>query len=393
MADKKMLLAGGGYADIPMICAAKKLGYTVYTSGNRPNEMGHGYSDGYYPADFSDPEAVYDLAKSLGVSALCACCNDFSALSAAYAAEKLGLPGHDAYETAKIIHHKDSYREFAAKNGIRTPAAKGFSDQKEALEYVRHCGGKYIVKPVDLTGGKGISVGNDGASLSDAVDRAFAISRSKRIVIEEFVEGTRHGFSAFIVGGKVVFHFTDNEYYYLNQHLVSAASTPGTVPDSAVRRLCADSEKIVSLLSLKDGIFHVQFILSNGEPVIIEICRRAPGDLYVRLVEIATGVPNPQLNVKGAAGIDCSMATQQAPEGYFTRHCVMCSANGRVRDVIYDPSIRDNIVEKFMWWQKGDIVEDYMTAKMGIVFLSFASRDEMLSKTAAMQELIRVEIE
>ena len=97
---KKLLIAGGGYADIPLILSAKKLGYYVITSGNRPNELGHKYSDEYKKADFSDPDAIFNLSKDLKVSAICACCNDFSALSAAYAAEKLGLPGHDPYRVA-----------------------------------------------------------------------------------------------------------------------------------------------------------------------------------------------------------------------------------------------------------------------------------------------------
>ena len=53
---KKLLLACGGYADIPLIKAAKSLGYYVVTTGNRPEEMGHKVSDEYRPADFSEPE-------------------------------------------------------------------------------------------------------------------------------------------------------------------------------------------------------------------------------------------------------------------------------------------------------------------------------------------------
>jgi len=74
---KKLLIAGGGYADIPLILSAKKLGYYVITSGNRPDEMGHKYSDEYRKADFSDREAILNLAISSKVSAICACCNDF----------------------------------------------------------------------------------------------------------------------------------------------------------------------------------------------------------------------------------------------------------------------------------------------------------------------------
>jgi len=69
---------------------------------------------------------------------------------------------------------------------------------------------------------------------------------------------------------------------------------------------------------------------------------------------------------------------------------VMSAAAGRMEDVVFDQSIEKNIVEKFMWWKKGDVISDVLTAKCGIVFLRFSSSDEMLDKTERMQELIRV---
>jgi len=390
---KKMLIAGGGYADIPLILAGQKIGYRVITSGNRPEELGHRYSNEYRPADFSNPDAILRLARKLDVSAICACCNDFSALSAAYAAEEMGLPGHDSFETAQIIHHKDRYREFALAHGIATPRALGFTSREEALAGIKELPLPLIVKPVDLTGGKGMTTLRRSDDEAAAIDKAFAISRTKRIVVEEFIEGTRHGFSAFLVDGRVAFHFTDNEHYFLNPYMVSAASAPSIVPESAVKMLCADAKKIAGLLKLKTGIFHVQFIMQDGMPVIIEICRRAPGDLYIRLVELATGENYPKWIVSAEAGLDCGAIRQAAPRGCYTRHCIMSATPGRVRDIVFDSSIEKNIVDQFIWAKKGDMVADVMTSKFGIVFLRYQSQTEMLDKTQRLQQLIRVETE
>ena len=387
---KRLLIAGGGYADIPLVMAGRKLGYHVITSGNRPEELGHRYSDEYQPADFSNPEAILQLARRLNVSAICACCNDFSALSAAYAAEQLGLPGHDSFQVAQIIHHKDRYRQYALEHGFATPKAMGFANKADAMAGMSAFSWPVIVKPVDLTGGKGMTKVGGLDEAGRAIDKALAISRSKRIVVEEFVEGSRHGFSAFIVDGRIVFFFSDNEHYFLNPYLVSAASVPSIVPPRVERELCLEAEKFASLLSLKTGIFHVQYILHEEKPVIIEICRRAPGDLYIRLVELATGVDYPSWIVKASAGLDCSGLTHAAPRGCFTRHCVMSASPGRVKDIVFDPSIEKNIVERFMWGKPGDEVADVMTSKYGIVFLRFQSREEMQDKTERMQSLIRV---
>jgi biotin carboxylase len=389
---KRMLLAGGSHADIPMIKAAKALGFHVTTSGNRPQDMGHAHADDTRLADFSDREAILALAQALQVDALCSSCNDFSALSCAWAAERLGLPGHDAYETALILHHKDRYRAFALANDIPTPRAVGCSSIAEAKAAAQALTFPLIVKPVDLTGGKGIAVARDSSALDAAVEKALALTRAGRIVIEEFIEGSRHGFTCLIEAGKVVFHFQDNEHYFLNPYMVSAASTPARVSPQTGPKLRAITERIAGLLALADGIVHIQYIYSQGEPVIIEICRRPPGDLYVSLVQHATGVDYPAMIVRAACGMGYGKLSQTEPAGYFTRHCIMSRQAGRVAGVVIDPAVNDKIIDQMLWWKNGDVIEDVLTQKLGILFLRFDDSDQMLDMTDRMQDLVRPQI-
>ena len=391
MRRKRLLIAGGGFADIPMIQAARRLGFHVITSGNRPEDLGHRHSDECHLEDFSDRQAMLRLARALGIDAICASCNDFSALTAAYVAENLGLPGHDSLEIALVLHEKDRFREFSRRIGIPAPRAESFGSLIDASG--TSVPFPVIVKPVDLTGGKGISVAGNRDELSAALALAFARTRAGRVVVEEFLGGSRHALSAFIRKRKVVFQFSDNEYYFRNPYLVSAASTPGDVPPAAVRDLCSNIEHIADLLELRDGIFHVQFMLTDSGPVIIEVCRRPPGDLYTRLVEMATGVAYPEFIVRAAAGMTCDAIAATDPIGYFTRHCVMPARNGRVVTVEVDDSISDKVVEQMMWWQVGDLVEDYLTHKLGIAFIQFASHAEMDELTRNMPDLIRTEVE
>lgn len=388
-----MLIMGGGYADIPMIQAARALGFHVITSGNRAEDLGHQHADECRLADFSDPQAMLALARELAVDAVCACCNDFSALSAAYVAEKLGLPGHDPHAVAELLHHKDRYRQFAREHGIASPLARGFDSPDAAKAVLADFRFPVIVKPVDLTGGKGVSRAATVAEAGDSIDHAYRMSRAKRIVVEEFIEGTRHGISTFIRDGRVVFSFDDDEYYYKNPYLVSAASAPGSAPRQAVPRLIAEIEKIARLLNLKDGIVHVQFITNRaGEPVIIEICRRPPGDLYVRLVQHATGIDYPEYIVRAAAGLDCSRLGPAEILHFVARHCIMADHQGRIDSVDIDPLVESRIIDSMLWWKRGDIVTDELTHKLGIVFVRFESLEAMRSQTAQMQTLIRAQV-
>ena len=365
---KKMLLLGGSHAEIPMIQAAKKMGYYVITSGNQVDGLGHPYGDKYVQADFSDKEAILQLAKKEQVDAICSGCNDFACLTAAYVAEKLELPGHDSYENAIKIHHKDKYRELAEELGIVTPKAVRCICEEEIEQKCQQMKFPYIVKPVDLTGGKGMTRCENMYSVKEAFGKAMDATRENYVVVEEFVTGTNHGFSAYIQDEKVTFCFVDNEQYYHNPYLVSGASTPGDVGDDAIRQLCQDSEKIASYLKLKDGILHIQF------------------------VQMATGVDYPMCIVAAEAGVKMEHLAFQKPDGYYVRHCIMADGIGCVEDVHIAEEIRPYIMEKMLWYQNGELVDDYMKYKAGIVFLHFETEEEYRRYLPKLTELMKVVI-
>lgn len=395
---KKMLLLGGGHAEIPLIQAAQSLGWYVITTGNAREGLGHPYADKNVFADFSDKEAMLELAKSEGVQAVCSGCNDFALLSTVYVCEKLGLPGHDSYATSLEIHHKDKYRALATRLGIPTPRAlvvRSTADFETAIAQLTF---PIIVKPVDLTGGKGIHRAANAEEARAAYKDATSRTRQDHIVVEEFVVGTNHGFSAMLVKGKVAFAFSDNEQYFVNKYLVSGANTPSTSSDKTLAMLREYSERIAQELHLVDGILHIQYIeRADGTPVIIEICRRPPGDLYIKFVKYATGVDYPKFIVQAETGEDISAIKDAPTQGFWLRHCVMAGPeieNGSiVCDVSFAPEIQGNIVEKFLWHKPGEVITDKLTYKAGIVFFKFDTLAEMQDKTARMTELAKILIE
>ncbi|MCG3665687.1 ATP-grasp domain-containing protein [Aliarcobacter butzleri] len=386
-----LLILGGSHAEIPLIKSAKKLGFYVITTGNKENDLGHKYADEYIKEDFSDKEKMYELALKLKIDAICPCANDFAAISCSYVAEKLGFTHYDDYKTSLIIHHKDKFREFSIKHHLSVPMAKSFDSLEEVLNAINTFKLPIIIKPIDLSGGKGIQkIDNFNIDKVDEIVKyAFSISKAKKVVIEEFIEGTNHGLSCILINGKIQFHFCDNEHYYINRYMVSGASTPSIVPNVAINQLIKESEEIAKILKLKDGIFHIQFILKENRAHIIEICRRPPGDLYIDFVKYSTGVDYPKYLIKAFCGLDISNI-EQKESTFLTRHCVMTNRNGIIKDIIYDESIKGNIIDKLMWWKVGDKIEDCMIYKAGIVFLQYGSLEEMVEKTKNLDKLIKI---
>lgn len=400
---KKMLLLGGGHAEIPLIQAAQSLGWYVITTGNDRKGLGHPYADKNVFENYSDKDAMLELAKNEGVQAVCSGCNDFALLSTVYVCEKLGLPGHDSYATSLEIHHKDKYRALATRLGIPTPRAfvvRSVADFEAATTQLTF---PIIVKPVDLTGGKGIHRAATADEARVAYKDACSRTRQDHIVVEEFVQGSNHGFSAMLVKGKVAFAFSDNEQYYINKYMVSGANSPSTSSGKTLAMLRKYSERIAQELHLVDGILHIQYIEKpDGTPIIIEICRRPPGDLYIKFVKYATSIDYPKFIVMAETGEDISGIADMPTQGFWLRHCIMADCQsgertasgdiceGIVRDVTFASEIQGNIVEKFLWCKPGEIITDKLTYKAGIVFFKFDTLAEMQDKTARMPDLARI---
>jgi biotin carboxylase len=390
---KKILILGGSHAEIPIIRAAKELGYFVITTGNKETDIGHKFSDKYIKEDYSNKEAMLNLVKNLKVNYICPGSNDFAALSASYISEKLHIGNFDNYKISQIIHNKDFFKKFATENNIPIPKAKGFSNPNLAINEIKNFKFPIIIKPVDLSGGKGITKIDkyNIKEIKKSLNEAFNKSRAKRIIIEEFIDGTNHGFTAIIKNKKLIFYFYDDEYYYKNKYLVAGASTSLILNNKIINQLIFNIEKIAKLLNLKDGIIHTQFILKNDEIYIIEVCRRIPGDLYLELVEYATNIKYAKLILKSFIGKKINYPINKN-NNLITRYCLMPDKNGILSDIIFDKTIEKNIIKKFIWGKKGDIINDYLIYKAGIVFLKYETKEEMKEKTQKINKLIKLEI-
>lgn len=392
---KKILILNGSHSEIPLICEARGLGYYVITSGNNPHLPGHKYADEYRFGDYSNQEQMLQIAKECDIDAICSCANDFGAITAAYIAENLGLPGHDSYETAKLLHQKDKFKIFAGLHKLQTPTADIYSQVEEAIRGGALYTYPMIVKPVDLTGGKGVARVNNPQEFAAAVNVALGKSRQGKIVAEQFIEGTYHSFSTFLADQKAVAYFSDNEYPFINPYFVATSGGPATGVLKVRDKLIKQAEFVAKKLGLVNGVFHMQYVMDREDiPYIIDITRRCSGDMYPEPVEHATGIPWAKWIVMSEAGYPSSSYTKQGQQrGYCGRHCIMAEKNGRVKDVIISEELKNNIYKEVNWWNRGDLIQNYLTEKLGILFMEYESQQEMFSKISRIKELVHVVME
>lgn len=395
---KKVLIMNISYNDIGMMKALKKMGYYIYAIGMYSGLPGQEYADEYIRQDYSQKEEVLKLAIKLQVDAVCACCNDTGVITAAYVAEKLGLNGHDTYNNALLLEHKDKFNAFLQTSGIQKSNTQTFNTEKEALSAVRTMLYPIIIKPVDLCGGVGISKAETVQEAESAVKNAFALTRESNIVIEPFISGKQYGLCTFLVNKKVVKYCTNNEMSVVNPYRVEMDLFPSDCEPELVSDLIKKIEKIATILQLKDGIFHLQFLVHNKQAHIIEAMRRVPGNLYLKLAKEQTGFDWDYWEARTHCGIDCEKEIQQIKDTKLENGCgayrsVVAEKNGVVKKLRVAPEVQKYITEQMIFCEKGQKVQHHKTEQLALLFFRFPDRKSMEHILLDEYDKIGVELE
>lgn len=374
----KVLLLCSSHNDLGLIRALRKLGYQIIVTGSVSGLIGEKYADTYIKADYSDKARILKIAQNEELDAICACCNDYGVYTAAYVAEKLGLPGYDSYETTLLLHNKDKFKDFAKKNDIISPWAESFDNYKEAIDFLKKTSFPVIVKPTDASAGNGIQKIESSDETKKAVQIAFEKSRVGRIVIEKYIEGTQHGFCTYLIGQKVVAVCSNNEYSLLNPYRVEIDTYPADNYEEVSDILITQIEKIASLLQLKDGIFHLQYIFNEEGPQIIEVMRRVLGNMYFVPGNLLTGMDWEYWEARARCGLSCEAFPRNIyQEGCFAYKTILSEENGEIESIEIPSKYAKYLIDMCILRKKGDRITHFESEPVGFLFFMFSSQDEM----------------
>jgi len=288
---KSVLLIGAGEMQVPLIRQAKKMGYRTVVADFDPTAPGFIYADVVSYASTIDMNAIYNLALSENVDAVCTS-SDYPVRTVAYVCEKLGLPGL-SQESAEIVTNKYLQREKFSKNKLFTPGYRLIHDKSD-LKKCEELHMPLIVKPVDSSASRGVIKIETLDSLTDAYSYAAEYSRTGDVIVEEFIEGREFSVEVLIQNHipniiAVTEKFTDgvnNKFFVEEKHLI-----PARISADEYKEFETVVSKAVISIGLNNSAAHVELKISNRGLFIIEIAGRLGGDYITSdLVPLATGV-------------------------------------------------------------------------------------------------------
>jgi len=380
-------MLGGSAQQVIAIETAKKLGYYTVLCDYLTDNPGQYVADKFYLLSTTDKEAILKVAYDEKVDGVIAYASDPAAPTAAYVAEKLGLPGNP-YKSVEILCNKDKFREFLLQNDFCVPKAKGYKASIDAERDIRlgYYNFPIIIKPVDSSGSKGATVINniDSKNIEEAIRFAFSFSRSKCIVIEEFIEKKHQyliGGDVFVSDGKIVLWglmncHRDNK---VNNLVPVGKSYPPDIEENDLKTIKDTLSSIVQKLDIKDGAMNVEFIVDKtGKAYPIDIGPRNGGNMIPDLLGYIFDVDVVEMSIKSAMGLK-SCCGEKNGVLYYATHNLHSAKNGILDYIEFSELIEKHIIKKCIYKKKNDTIEffDNASKALGVVFMKFENVETM----------------
>src|SRR5207253_10620702 len=208
-----VLLPESSYRGDDLLAATRKLDVEVIVASDRCHVLAEEWTEGSLPLDFTDPDgAAQELAEAVRARQPRAVLgtDDQTAVIAARAAHLLGLP-HNPPEAAEAARNKRLARERLRAAGVPVPRFVALAlGEPPPGDVPFPC----VVKPLVLSGSRGVIRANDLAELRVALGRIERLLRSpqvamrrdpelERVLIEEFLPGPEVALEGLLTRGEL----------------------------------------------------------------------------------------------------------------------------------------------------------------------------------------------
>ncbi len=385
MNQKKLLLLGGAHYLRPVIREAHALGLYVITCDYLPDNTAHKLSDQYLNISILDKDKVLDAAKELQIDGVMSFACDPGVVTAAYVAEKLGLPYPASYKSTCILQDKGRFRAFLRDNGFTVPWAHSYTDRQAALHDAKSFTWPCIVKPVDCAGSKGVRRVDSSFELEAAIDYALDFSHSAAFIIEQFI--TQRGYSSdtdcFVKDGVLCYCSFDEQRFDReaeNPYTPAAYSWPSSMPQEIQAELKSELQRLMTLLGITTGVFNIETRQgTDGRAYIMECTPRGGGNRLSEVLEMATGTKLVQNAVRAAVGLPVDDMSDPVYKGHWAEIILHSRQAGAYQSVQIAPEVMPFVVQEDYWVAPGEEIERFSGANkaIGTLVLNFPDRETL----------------
>ena len=396
---KKILLLGGSAQQIVAIKTAKRLGLYTILCDYLPDNPGQYHADKFYMESTTDKVKILEIARAENIDYVIAYASDPAAPTAAFVAEKMDLPTNP-YKAVNTLCNKDLFRGFLSEHGFNVPSCVSFSEKENIKEGISALRFPIIIKPVDSSGSKGITVLESPQGLEKAIEYALSYSRCKRIIVEEFIQ-KKHPFlvggDIFVSDGKVI------QWGLMNCHrdpsvnpLVPVGkSFPPILDDEDLATVKSTIERLIKELGIQFGPMNVELIVDRENHVFpIDIGPRSGGNMIPDLLCLIFHCDVVEMCVRAAMGETVTQDGDTSNDCCYATYNLHSACKGVYESIEFSSEIEPYILKKVIYKKPGDKVNFFANAAnaIGIVFMKFPGKEKMLEMMDHMNRYIQIKL-
>ena len=356
MSGKRILIIGSGQWQLHLIKTAKALGLYTINTNLYPNSLGFQFADLGLALDIYDREGHLALAREYGVDAVPTDQIDIAVPTAAYVAERLGLPGIGS-RAAELFTNKVRMREFCAAHGTRQPAYSVCHSPEEAARAASALGYPVIIKPTDNRSSRGVFKVGSEAELRAALPETLANSREPRFLVEQYIGGVELTVEGFMAGGRhVALGCSRKEQFGHNTVLdlrLLYLKDDGTIPYDDLKKI---HNHLMEATGLPFGITHAEYKYWDGDFYLIEFAARGGGaNISSHIIPLVSGVDVTGTLIRAALGEEIKGVVPRPQDKDVTLE-FLALAPGRVKSIRGVEEIRamPNVVDFGLAFREGD---------------------------------------
>lgn len=238
---------------------------------------------------FADKEAVLDICRKEAVDGITSFSLESALPTVVYVAQHLGLVSNTE-ECVELTRSKFAMRKAFEQNGIPVPGYHLIhceDDLKDAnIKFPA------IIKPTDGGGSQGVNKCADYEELKEAYAFARDHSRTKTVIVEDFVDGREFSVEYLSCKGKHYFlQITDKVTSGAPHFIEIEHHQPAAISEQLAQSIRGMVEKALTALKIGNSPSHTEIkINSRDELYIIEIgARLGGGHITSDLVRLSTG--------------------------------------------------------------------------------------------------------
>ena len=288
---KKLAIIGASYLQKPLVLKAKEMHIYTICFAWEDGAVCKDICDEFYPISITEKEEILKVCTELKIDGILSIASDVAVPTVNYIANKLNLIGN-SLKSSNLSTNKYLMRQAFKKCNIPVPKFikinKGFDlNEVSKLRY------PIIVKPVDRSGSKGITVLKDIDGIKKAIDYALKESFLGQAIIEEFILGEEISVEGISYNGRhhiITYtdkittgfpHFVELEHHQPSKYL-------NTELQEKIDQIVL---KGLDSLYIKNGASHSECIITADNDIYLtEIGARMGGDFIGSdLVELSTG--------------------------------------------------------------------------------------------------------